>query len=180
MRTRGAPPGEEPDRDDGPPGGPVVPTAYAWLFPGQGSQSVGMGRSLYEDSPAARRVLELADETLGIPLTRLLFEGRRVIVDASFREENRRREFLETALAWGVPGLFLLCTADAATVRERLRSRKGDASDADWAVYLKAAETWEDPGPRTRSALQFVSTGGSVEQALSQAVDVLRLWDFSG
>ncbi len=47
----------------------------AWLFPGQGSQVVGMGRDLYEASPAARRVLDLADQTLGFALTRLLFEG---------------------------------------------------------------------------------------------------------
>lgn len=49
--------------------------AVAWLFPGQGSQSVGMGKSLYDSSPAARRVLDLADATLGFALTRLLFEG---------------------------------------------------------------------------------------------------------
>jgi len=47
----------------------------AWLFPGQGSQVVGMGRDLYEASPAARRVLDLADQTLGVALTQLLFEG---------------------------------------------------------------------------------------------------------
>jgi [acyl-carrier-protein] S-malonyltransferase len=50
-------------------------TVCAWLFPGQGTQAVGMGRDLYESSPAARRSLDLADATLGFPLTRLLFEG---------------------------------------------------------------------------------------------------------
>ena len=40
--------------------------AVAWLFPGQGSQAVGMGKDLYESFPAARRVLDLADETLGL------------------------------------------------------------------------------------------------------------------
>jgi [acyl-carrier-protein] S-malonyltransferase len=47
----------------------------AWLFPGQGTQAVGMGRDLYEKSPAARRVLDLADRALGVGLTQLLFEG---------------------------------------------------------------------------------------------------------
>ncbi|MGH2354306.1 MAG: ACP S-malonyltransferase [Chloroflexota bacterium] len=47
----------------------------AWLFPGQGTQAVGMGRDLYASSAAARRVLDLADQTLEIGLTRLMFEG---------------------------------------------------------------------------------------------------------
>jgi predicted kinase len=110
----------------------------------------------------------------------LLFEGERVLVDANFREEVWRRAFLEAATRWGVPGTLLLCKAEPALVGERLARRRGDASDADWPVYLKAAEAWEEPGPRTRSALQTVSTGGTVERALSQAADALRLWGLFG
>jgi [acyl-carrier-protein] S-malonyltransferase len=47
----------------------------AWVFPGQGSQEVGMGRDLAGASPAARRVLETADAVLDYPLSRLCFEG---------------------------------------------------------------------------------------------------------
>jgi [acyl-carrier-protein] S-malonyltransferase len=47
----------------------------AYLFPGQGSQTVGMGRDLYEKFPAARAVFDEADETLGFPLSKLCFEG---------------------------------------------------------------------------------------------------------
>jgi len=47
----------------------------ALLFPGQGSQSVGMGKSLCEQSPPARAVFEEADAVLGFPLSRLCFEG---------------------------------------------------------------------------------------------------------
>jgi aminoglycoside phosphotransferase family enzyme/predicted kinase len=110
----------------------------------------------------------------------LLFEGRRVLVDANFREEARRRTFLEAATRWGVPGVFLVCQAEPDVVRQRLASRRDDASDADWTVYLKAVETWEGAGTRTRSALQAVSTGGSMEGALAQAVDVLRLRELCG
>ncbi len=49
--------------------------ALALLFPGQGSQQVGMGRELYESSPAARRLMEAAEAALGFPLLRLMFEG---------------------------------------------------------------------------------------------------------
>jgi [acyl-carrier-protein] S-malonyltransferase len=47
----------------------------ALLFPGQGSQSVGRGRSLFDGSSAARAVFDEADAVLGFSLTRLCFEG---------------------------------------------------------------------------------------------------------
>ena len=47
----------------------------ALLFPGQGSQTVGMGRDVFEAAPAARAVFEAADAALGLPLSRLCFEG---------------------------------------------------------------------------------------------------------
>jgi [acyl-carrier-protein] S-malonyltransferase len=47
----------------------------AFIFPGQGSQHVGMGRDLWENSPAARAVFERADGALGFPLSRLCFDG---------------------------------------------------------------------------------------------------------
>jgi [acyl-carrier-protein] S-malonyltransferase len=48
---------------------------YAFLFPGQGSQAVGMGRALHDASPAARAVFEEADDALGYPISKLCFEG---------------------------------------------------------------------------------------------------------
>lgn len=47
----------------------------ALLFPGQGSQTVGMGRAFYDSSPAARAVFEEADDALGFALSKLIFEG---------------------------------------------------------------------------------------------------------
>lgn len=47
----------------------------AWVFPGQGSQAVGMGRDLYERFDAARDIFDAADRALGFSLSRLCFEG---------------------------------------------------------------------------------------------------------
>ncbi|MFO7867048.1 MAG: ACP S-malonyltransferase [Candidatus Aminicenantes bacterium] len=47
----------------------------AFLFPGQGSQKVGMGKELFESFPQAREIFEEADDILGFPLSRLCFEG---------------------------------------------------------------------------------------------------------
>ena len=49
--------------------------SYAMIFPGQGSQSVGMGRELYEAFPGARNVFDEADDSLSEHLSRLMFEG---------------------------------------------------------------------------------------------------------
>jgi aminoglycoside phosphotransferase family enzyme/predicted kinase len=101
---------------------------------------------------------------------RLLFEGKRVAVDASFADDAHRELFLAAARRWRVPAVFFVCQADPAVVRERLRTRKGDASDADWAVREKIAAAWRQPGPAAR----VLDTGGGVEPAVGKALDELR------
>src|SRR5262249_12545467 len=53
----------------------IASLQVAWLFPGQGSQTVGMGKALLAASPAARDVFARADAALGEPLSRLILEG---------------------------------------------------------------------------------------------------------
>ncbi len=50
-------------------------TKIAYIFPGQGSQSVGMGKDLYDNFPAAKQTFEEADDALGFKLSEMCFAG---------------------------------------------------------------------------------------------------------
>ncbi|MCA9719196.1 MAG: ACP S-malonyltransferase [Myxococcales bacterium] len=83
---------------------------YALLFPGQGSQKVGMGKALFDASPAARAVFEEADDVLGERLSALCFDG----------DEG------ELALTANTQPAILTCSVAALRVfRERLEPQLG-------------------------------------------------------
>ena len=48
---------------------------FAFIFPGQGAQKVGMGEDLYQKSPAAKKVFDTANEILGYDIAELCFNG---------------------------------------------------------------------------------------------------------
>jgi [acyl-carrier-protein] S-malonyltransferase len=48
---------------------------HAYIFPGQGSQFTGMGKDLYEKSPIAKHMFEVANEILGFDIAQIMFEG---------------------------------------------------------------------------------------------------------
>lgn len=68
----------------------------AFQFPGQGSQSVGMGAALADAYPEARAVFDEADDALGFALTRLCWEGP---ADALTATENAQPALLAHAIA---------------------------------------------------------------------------------
>ena len=69
----------------------------AFVFPGQGSQSVGMGRALAEASPAAAAVFAAADAALGEPISRLAWEGPEEELN---RTENSQPALLAASIAY--------------------------------------------------------------------------------
>ena len=70
-------------------------TAVA-VFPGQGAQSVGMGKALHDAFPAAREVFATVDEALGQSLSRLIFEGP---IEELTLTENAQPALMATSLA---------------------------------------------------------------------------------
>jgi len=58
----------------------------AMIFPGQGSQSIGMGKSFYENSPLAREMFEKAGERIGVDFSQLLFEENEQINETAYTQ----------------------------------------------------------------------------------------------
>ena len=77
----------------------------AFLFPGQGSQTVGMGRDLYNRFPTAKAVFDEADSALGFPLSELIFKGP--------EEDLRLTEHTQ-------PAILTVSVAAARVLREQL------------------------------------------------------------
>jgi len=84
---------DQTDLTDSPP----EPRVHAFVFPGQGSQYVGMGTALLERSPAAAAVMERADAALGFPLSRLIAEGPAEELDLTV---NAQPAILATSIAY--------------------------------------------------------------------------------
>ena len=77
-------------------GGAVVSSGIAFVFPGQGSQSVGMGKALCDQFGAAKQVFAEAEEALGLSLSELCFAGPEADLNLT---ENTQPAILTVSIA---------------------------------------------------------------------------------
>ena len=70
----------------------------AFVFPGQGSQFVGMGKGLYDNNPLAKELFDKADEILGFKITEIMFAGT----------DEQLKETRLLSLQYSSTALFLL------------------------------------------------------------------------
>ena len=147
------------------------PSGYqvAWLFPGQGSQTVGMGKDLLEASPAARDVFARADAALGEPLTKLILEGPEADL---------------TLTANAQPALVTMSAAVLAAMRERYpnlpapRFAAGHSLGEYSALVAAGALSLEDAVRVVRArglAMQGAVPPGEGAMAAIMGVDASRL-----
>jgi [acyl-carrier-protein] S-malonyltransferase len=101
----------------------------AFIFPGQGSQYVGMGKDLAAALPEAKQLFERADEVLGVPLSRICFEG----------PEEELRQTKNTQ-----PAIFLHSLAVAAVLSDRRADMAAGHSLGEYsALVFAGALTFE-------------------------------------
>lgn len=106
-------------------------------------------------------------------------QGERVVVDATFSRGGLRHTFLGAADRLAVPTGWLICEAPEEVVRGRLEQRRGDASDADWQVYLQARAGWEPVDAVIARRTHAVTTTAPPDELIRRIGPVLAAWEWS-
>ncbi len=127
---------------------------FAFIFPGQGSQAVGMGADVSRASPAARAVYDAADAALGFSLSTLCFEG----------PEEQLRATLNTQPALVATSLALLAALQEAAAAEETGESQVASSGEPWfatpltPAYVAGHSVGEYAALATAGALDLADT----------------------
>ena len=123
--------------------------ALAYIFPGQGSQNVGMAQDVTESSSSARRFFEMANDVLGIDLTALCFDGPE---DELTLTSNAQPAILTASLAILAAGL------ESGTLNRRPAFMDGHSLGQYTALVATGSLSFED-------ALRLVRERGLLMEA---------------
>jgi aminoglycoside phosphotransferase family enzyme/predicted kinase len=141
-------------------------------LPPDAPAAAGLDEGIYTPAWTERTYAACLDQA-----EEILFQGGRVVVDATFWQEARRSPFLDAGIRWGIRTLLLQLVAEPEAVKARLQARTAGPSDADWAIYRRLAERWEDPSAATERTRATVDASGEPSEVVTAAMAVLRAVD---
>jgi [acyl-carrier-protein] S-malonyltransferase len=146
--------------------------AIAFIFPGQGSQDVGMGRELAQSFPAARAVFDAVDTALGQKLSRIMWEGPKETLTLT---ENAQPALMAVSMAV----IRVLETEKGFSLRDKVRFVAGHSLGEYSALAAAGAFTLEDAARllklRGQAMQKAVPVGeGAMTALLGVGIDVAR------
>ena len=145
---------------------------YAFVFPGQGSQAVGMGQELAAAFPAAAEVFEVIDDALGENLTKTMFEGPENVLMLT---ENAQPALMAVSLAV----LSVLRKEGGFDLRSKVRyvagHSLGEYSALAAAETFSLSDTAKLLKTRGRAMQEAVPVGkGAMAAILGLNLDIVR------
>lgn len=132
--------------------------SVAYLYPGQGAQTVGMGRDLYQALPAAKRIFDQAEAATHLPLKKLCFEGP--------EEELARTDIVQ-------PAIFTVSAAVLAAMGDLAGGERMEALRPAFAAGLSLGEytaLYAAGAMDFATGVKLVAKRGQFMQAAARAV----------